>query len=91
MSNLAKRMSVAIASLAVAGGAVLGAGSTASAATATPERAQLPAVSVGTNDHRWGGGDRNDRWGADHEHGRRHGGDRDEESRYSDDAYGTSR
>ncbi|WP_369251219.1 hypothetical protein [Streptomyces sp. R41] len=83
-------MSVAIASLAVAGGAVLGAGSAASAAKATPEHPQRPAVSVGTNGHRWGG-DRNDRWGADQGHGWRHGGDRDEESRYSDDAYGIGR
>ncbi|WP_406424932.1 hypothetical protein [Streptomyces sp. NBC_01589] len=61
MSNLSKNMSVAIASLAVAGGAVLGAGSTASAATATPEHAQRPAVSVETDDHRWGG-DRDYGW-----------------------------
>lgn len=45
MSNLSKRMSVATAFLAVAGGAVLGAGSTASAATATPEHARRPAAS----------------------------------------------
>ncbi|WP_326607805.1 hypothetical protein OG930_40875 [Streptomyces sp. NBC_01799] len=61
-------MSVAIASLAVAGGAVLGAGSTASAATATPEHAQRPAVSVETDDHRWGG-DRDHRWGGDRDYG----------------------
>lgn len=68
MSNLSRNMSVAIASLAVAGGAVLGAGSTASAATATPEHAQRPAVSVETDDHRWGG-DRDHRWGGDRDYG----------------------
>ncbi|MFD4548552.1 hypothetical protein ACFVXA_24555 [Streptomyces sp. NPDC058246] len=55
MSNLAKRMSVAVASLAVTGGAVLGVGSTASAARATPERARRPGLGVEINDHRWGG------------------------------------
>ncbi|MET8332051.1 hypothetical protein [Streptomyces sp. NPDC005181] len=68
MSNFSKRMPVAIASLAVAGGAVLGAGSTASAATATPEHALRPAVSVETDDHRWGG-DRDHRWGGDRDYG----------------------
>ncbi|MFF1838275.1 hypothetical protein ACFVXE_29335 [Streptomyces sp. NPDC058231] len=66
MSNLSKRMSVAIASLAVAGGAVLVAGSTASAVTATPEHAQRPAVSVETDHHRWCS-DRGHRWGGDHD------------------------
>lgn len=113
-------MTVAIASLAVAGGAVLAAGSTASAATATPEHAQPPAVSVETNDHRWGGDhdygwDRSDHYRAgcdadyrrvrfidyrwDHgisyllegRHDRRHGEDRDEGSRYSDDCYSAGR
>lgn len=69
MTDLAKRTSVAIAFMAVAGGAVLGAGSTASAAAAVPEHAQRPDVSVETGTHRRGGEhgngwDRGDRYGA---------------------------
>lgn len=65
MSDLSKRMSVAISSLAVVSGAVLVAGSTASAAT---EHAQRPVVSVETDGHGWGG-HRDHRRGGDHDSG----------------------
>ncbi|NUS87398.1 MAG: hypothetical protein HOY75_33005 [Streptomyces sp.] len=74
MSNLAKRMCVAIASLAVAGGAVLGAGGTASAATPLSGHVKSPPVSVVVGDHHRSGADDRDavrgddrRFGRDHD------------------------
>ncbi|MGV9562527.1 hypothetical protein [Streptomyces sp. NPDC003480] len=79
MRNPTKRTSVAIASLALAGGAVLGAGGTASAAPSTPGHVQRVAAGVEANRDRWGGHhdygwnrddhrcgrDRDHRWGRD--------------------------
>ncbi|MEV5645939.1 hypothetical protein AB0L67_38470 [Streptomyces flaveolus] len=73
MSNLAKRMCVAIASLAVAGGAVLGAGGTASAATPLSGHVKSPPVSVVIGDHhRSGADDRDAVRGDDRRFGRGH-------------------
>ncbi|MFJ5530277.1 hypothetical protein [Streptomyces sp. NPDC093261] len=83
MRNPTKRMSVAIASLALAGGAVLGAGGTASAAPSTPGHVQRVAAGVEANRDRWGGHhdygwnrddhrcgrDRDHRWGRDDDYG----------------------
>ncbi|MFG2948446.1 hypothetical protein [Streptomyces adustus] len=77
MRKLMKRFALAAASAAVAGGAVLGAGGTASAATPVSEHVQRSAVSVKTDDHRW---HRNVSYRHDHEYkycrddyrGRRH-------------------
>ncbi|MCZ0985262.1 hypothetical protein [Streptomyces diastatochromogenes] len=52
MRKLTKRISLAAASAAVAGGAVLGAGGTASAAVPESAHVQRPAVSVKADDHR---------------------------------------
>ncbi|MFE8944981.1 hypothetical protein [Streptomyces sp. NPDC007856] len=53
MRKLTKRFALAVASTAVAGGAVLGAGGTASAATPLSEHVQRSAVSIKTDGHRW--------------------------------------
>lgn len=53
MKKLTKRISAAACSAAVAGGAVLGAGGAASAATPASAHALRPAVSVKANDYRW--------------------------------------
>ncbi|WP_217574564.1 hypothetical protein [Streptomyces sp. GbtcB7] len=73
MSNLTKRMCIAITSVVVAGGAVVGVGGTASAAVS--EHVQRPAVGVAADNHRSGGGhehnwDRSDdrRPGCDHDY-----------------------
>lgn len=52
MRKLTKRISLAAASAAVAGGAVLGAGGAASAAVPESAHVQRPAVSVKADDHR---------------------------------------
>jgi hypothetical protein len=52
MRKLTKRISLAAASAAVAGGAVLGAGGTASAATPVDAPVQRSVVSVKADDHR---------------------------------------
>ncbi|MGW7421690.1 hypothetical protein ACWGJB_16705 [Streptomyces sp. NPDC054813] len=52
MRKLTKRISLAAASAAVAGGAVLGAGGTASAAVSESAHVQRPAVGVEADDHR---------------------------------------
>ncbi|MER5522246.1 hypothetical protein [Streptomyces sp. NPDC002763] len=52
MRKLTKRISLAAASAAVAGGAVLGAGGTASAAASESAHVQRPAVGVVADDHR---------------------------------------
>ncbi|MFF4347056.1 hypothetical protein [Streptomyces sp. NPDC001530] len=52
MRKLTKRISLAAASAAVAGGAVLGAGGTASAAVPESAHVQRPAVSVKADDYR---------------------------------------
>ncbi|MFI6491681.1 hypothetical protein [Streptomyces sp. NPDC050564] len=52
MRKLTKRISLAAASAAVAGGAVLGAGGTASAAVPESAHVQRPAVSVRADDYR---------------------------------------
>ncbi|MET8332062.1 hypothetical protein [Streptomyces sp. NPDC005181] len=52
MRKLTKRISLAAASAAVAGGAVLGAGSTASAAVSESAPVQCPTVTVKADDHR---------------------------------------
>ncbi|MFE3411000.1 hypothetical protein ACFXMT_22530 [Streptomyces mirabilis] len=56
MSSLTKRMCIAITSVVVAGGAVVGVGGTASAAV--PEHVQRPAVGVAADNHRSGGDER---------------------------------
>ncbi|MFF0291757.1 hypothetical protein [Streptomyces sp. NPDC005262] len=53
MRKLTKRISLAAASAAVAGGAVLGAGGTASAVTPVSAHVQPSAVSVKADDSRW--------------------------------------
>ncbi|MFF7601571.1 hypothetical protein [Streptomyces mirabilis] len=55
MSSLTKRMCIAITSVVVAGGAVVGVGGTASAAVS--EHVQRPTVGVAADNHRSGGGD----------------------------------
>ncbi|WP_326818840.1 hypothetical protein OIE61_40655 [Streptomyces sp. NBC_01762] len=52
MRKLTKRISLAVASAAVAGCAVLGAGGTASAAVPESAHVQRPAVSIKADDHR---------------------------------------
>ncbi|MGW4914073.1 hypothetical protein [Streptomyces sp. NPDC004270] len=52
MMKLTRRISLAAASAAVAGGAVLGAGGTASAAVPESVHAQRPAVNAKADDHR---------------------------------------
>ncbi|MFE4958605.1 hypothetical protein ACFRCW_32320 [Streptomyces sp. NPDC056653] len=52
MRKLTKRISLTAASAAVAGGAVLGAGSTASAAVPESAHVQRPTVTVKADDHR---------------------------------------
>ncbi|MGW2965128.1 hypothetical protein ACWDGI_42715 [Streptomyces sp. NPDC001220] len=52
MRKLTKRISLAAASAAVAGGAILGAGGTASAAVPDSAHAHRPAVSVKADDYR---------------------------------------
>ena len=73
MSNLTKHMCIAITSVVVAGGAVVGVGGTASAAVS--EHVQHPAVGVAADNHRSRGGhehnwDRSDdrRSGRDHDY-----------------------
>ncbi|RZU46034.1 hypothetical protein EV284_0685 [Streptomyces sp. BK022] len=78
MKNLAKRMSVALASLTMAGGALLGAGGTASAATPASGHVKGVAVSVeaedhgrhGVHNHLW---DRDGRHHTDRDHHHRDG------------------
>lgn len=53
MRKLTKRISLVAASAAVAGGAVLGAGSTASAAVPVSAHVQHSAVNVKADDNRW--------------------------------------
>ncbi|MEV8563694.1 hypothetical protein AB0478_46575 [Streptomyces sp. NPDC051917] len=53
MRKLTKRFALAAASASVAGGAVLGAGGTASAATPASEHVQRSAVNIKTDGHRW--------------------------------------
>ncbi|MYV40869.1 hypothetical protein GT030_18855 [Streptomyces sp. SID1328] len=73
MNNLAKHMCVAVASLAVAGGAVLGAGGAASAATPLSGHVKSPSVSVVVSDHhRTGADDRGAIRGDDRRFGRDH-------------------
>ncbi len=75
MSHLAKRVSAAVATLTLVGGAVLGAGGSASAATLTPERPQHSAISNVAGDqhssrashHGWERGQHN-RSDRDHNH-----------------------
>ncbi|MCX4515350.1 hypothetical protein OHA27_34535 [Streptomyces sp. NBC_01619] len=55
MRKLTKRISLAAASAAVASGAVLGAGGTASAAVPESAHVQRPTVGVKTDDHRGDG------------------------------------
>ncbi|MFB7312633.1 hypothetical protein [Streptomyces sp. NPDC056192] len=52
MRKLTKRISLAAASAAVAGGAVLGAGSTASAAVPESAHVQRPTAAAKADDHR---------------------------------------
>ncbi|MEU0397495.1 hypothetical protein ABZ208_32925 [Streptomyces sp. NPDC006208] len=54
MSNFKERVCVTIASTAVAGGAVVGAGGAASAATSTSGHAQRPTVNVEADDRHSG-------------------------------------
>ncbi|MFC9634425.1 hypothetical protein ACFTY8_35510 [Streptomyces mirabilis] len=53
MNKLTRRVAAAVSSVAVAGVAVLGTGSTAWAATSASAHVQHPAVSVNADDHRW--------------------------------------
>ncbi|MFF4519028.1 hypothetical protein [Streptomyces mirabilis] len=84
MSSLTKRMCIAITSVVVAGGAVVGVGGTASAAV--PEHVQCPAVGVAADNHRSGGGDgRNWDRSDDRRSGRDHGYCRDGGHAYGSD------
>ncbi|MEU2491033.1 hypothetical protein [Streptomyces sp. NPDC007883] len=72
MSSFTKRVCVALASMAVAGGAVVGAAGTAAAAP-TSGHAPRPTVSAEADNHRSGGGhaycwDRGGGHRADHDH-----------------------
>ncbi|MFD3585806.1 hypothetical protein [Streptomyces sp. NPDC058683] len=53
MKKLTKRIAVTVSSVAVAGVAVLGAGSTASAATPAPAHVHRPALSAKAADYQW--------------------------------------
>ncbi|MFF2464234.1 hypothetical protein [Streptomyces mirabilis] len=53
MNKLTRRVAAAVSSVAVAGVAVLGTGSTAWAATSASAHVQHPAVSVNAGDYRW--------------------------------------
>ncbi|MFD9215767.1 hypothetical protein ACFVY9_22210 [Streptomyces sp. NPDC059544] len=73
MSSFTKRVCVALASMAVAGGAVVGAGGNAAAATARSEHAPRPTVGAEVDNHRSDGGhaycwDRGGGHRADHDH-----------------------
>ncbi|MER7834736.1 hypothetical protein ABTY98_02195 [Streptomyces sp. NPDC096040] len=88
MSNLKKRVCVALASLAVAGGAVLGTGGTASAAPSVSGHVQRVAARAETDGDRWGDGHRDHGWHRDDYRSGRdsdHGWDRNDDHRRSRD------
>ncbi|MFD5124102.1 hypothetical protein [Streptomyces sp. NPDC058385] len=81
MNNLAKRVSAAVATLTLVGGAVLGVGGSASAATLTPEHAQRATISNVAGDqhssrashHGW---ERGEHHRSDRDHNHNHHGAR---------------
>lgn len=94
MKNFTKRTSVAVASLTMAGGAPLGAGGTASAATPTSGQVKSVAVSTEAMDHGRAGihnhnqdrdyrldGKHGRRWSRDHDHRWDHSTSRTEDDR----------